>query len=226
MHQRQIVCDDPPVVFCGNIQGRHIREPDAKGCYLVGVSDSGQIDLQFQPLDVLRWQVCTVDASELRQPADLLDRFSQQLSQLVQASPSLILGVRVLITGVTPYHAELATQPRRWTEQLRAIALDVGGGNIWLEKVQFRTAPASMVTSESLADGPLGELLNYLAELRQDTPELEALAEQLGGLKSKLPDELLHGPDGLGLDDPHKLRQWLDDVQSLLVNRLLGRRVP
>ena len=34
IHARQVLCNDPPVVFAGNVQGRHIRETGPKGCLL------------------------------------------------------------------------------------------------------------------------------------------------------------------------------------------------
>src|SRR5262249_34328985 len=34
IHKRQILHRDPYIVFPGNVQGRHIREAGAKGCYL------------------------------------------------------------------------------------------------------------------------------------------------------------------------------------------------
>src|SRR5690606_10500725 len=46
---------DPPIVFPGNLQGRHIRETGPKGCTLVTVDDRGRASCEFRPLDVLRW---------------------------------------------------------------------------------------------------------------------------------------------------------------------------
>src|SRR5699024_12086412 len=35
IHQRAILNETPPIIYPGNIQGRHRREPGDKGCYLV-----------------------------------------------------------------------------------------------------------------------------------------------------------------------------------------------
>ena len=37
IHARQVVCEQPRVIFPGNLQGRHARETGAKGCELVSV---------------------------------------------------------------------------------------------------------------------------------------------------------------------------------------------
>ncbi len=42
VHNREVLCTEPWIVFSGNIQGRHVREPGPKGCTLVTVRD-GQV---------------------------------------------------------------------------------------------------------------------------------------------------------------------------------------
>lgn len=219
VHTRDVRHDDPHVVFCGNLQGRHIREPGAKGCYVVTVADGGRPELEFQPLDVFRWETCHITASEARQPEDVLDSFAAELSKLTASHAGLPLAVRVTVNGRSPVHQQLTADPRRWINELRATALDVAGGSIWVEKVRLRTMPVredGTMTSE----GPMFELLRSLEELRDD-PELRLkLADELGDLRRKLPDELLRGDDSIGLDDPAALRELLDEVQPLLVSRL------
>nr|MBL0732180.1 DNA repair exonuclease [Desulfobacterales bacterium] len=61
VHQQEILCDDPPILFSGNIQGRHIREIGPKGCMLITVDESGRSKLEFKPLDVIRWAILKVD---------------------------------------------------------------------------------------------------------------------------------------------------------------------
>lgn len=63
VHTREIVSEEPWIVFPGNIQGRHIREIGPKGCTLVTV-ENGEVEvLEHRDLDVLRWARCTVDVS-------------------------------------------------------------------------------------------------------------------------------------------------------------------
>src|SRR3972149_5708623 len=58
VHKREILHRDPWVVFCGNLQGRHIKETGPKGCTIVTV-DSGKVTtVDHRALDVLRWAVC------------------------------------------------------------------------------------------------------------------------------------------------------------------------
>ena len=72
-----------------------------------------------------------------------------------------------------------------------------------------------------MTDGPMGELRRYLAELRDSESQLRDLSEELADLRRKLPDELTRGEDALLLDDPEGLSRWIDEVEPLLVSRLL-----
>ncbi|MGX4763237.1 metallophosphoesterase family protein [Holzapfeliella sp. JNUCC 72] len=48
IHKREILSQNPWVVYSGNLQGRHINEPGKKGCYLVTVDDqSFETELTF-----------------------------------------------------------------------------------------------------------------------------------------------------------------------------------
>src|SRR5438067_5075465 len=55
IHNREILCSDPYVVYPGNIQGRHGKEQGEKSCELVTVSDAGAISLQTVSTSVLPW---------------------------------------------------------------------------------------------------------------------------------------------------------------------------
>ena len=222
VHNREIVSDDPLIVFCGNIQGRHIREMGAKGCYLVSVDEQGKAELDFQPLDVLRWDVCEVPIADAQRAEDVLDSFSTRLSVLNQTHEGMPLAIRVVVTGRSLVHEQLVTDPIGWTNQVRSTALDLTGGNVWVEKVKFQTLAARVSDGTEPVDGPIGELLRYVSELRDNEPQLKELSVELADLRHKLPNELTSGEDALALDDPNRLREWLDEVQPLLLSRLDG----
>lgn len=49
IHKRAVIQENPPVVYPGNIQGRHRNESGAKGCYYVTLNHV-EVGLQFIPL--------------------------------------------------------------------------------------------------------------------------------------------------------------------------------
>jgi DNA repair exonuclease SbcCD nuclease subunit len=224
VHKRAVRHEDPAVVFPGNIQGRHIREAGAKGAMLVTVHDDHRVETAFEALDVLRWEECTVAADGVEEAQGVVEAFAEQLAHLVERHEGMPLAVRVVVTGRSSAHDALLADSTRWTNQFRAKALDVAGGSVWIEKVRLRTAPARDPASAPPDEGPIGELVKYIAELRADDEELLAFASVLDDLRRKLPEDLQRGDDGVRLDDAAWLREALAEVEPLLVGRLHGRK--
>jgi DNA repair exonuclease SbcCD nuclease subunit len=224
VHAREVLWDEPPVIFAGNLQGRHIREAGPKGCMLVTVDDDHRSQAEFRALDVLRWEICRVDLSRLATPDDVLDRVQTQLEDVAAGADKRPVAVRVRLVGASRVHRQLAAEPQRVASEIRAIAQTVAGGMVWVEKVLQQTTPESLPESAAPADGPMGELLRYVRELKGDPDGLRALAGQLSDLVAKLPPELKEGPGALKLDQPESLCHALDEVEQLLLHRLLGGR--
>jgi DNA repair exonuclease SbcCD nuclease subunit len=224
IHTRHAPCDDPPVAFPGNPQGRHIREAGAKGCLLTTLTPGDGVAQEFHRLDVVRWERGRVDATDLYAEADLLDRVATTLDDLVRSEPDpdRLLAVRVVVHGTSPLHDRLHADAERYVAEVRNLALERGEDRLWIEKVEFQTRSARAV---ALPDGPIEELREVLDELRADPEALGALGAELTDLKRKLPAELLAGPDGPRPDDPDWLRGVLDQAQPLLLDLLRPERM-
>jgi DNA repair exonuclease SbcCD nuclease subunit len=227
VHTREIICEEPFIGFPGNVQGRHIREPSAKGCFVVDVDSRHNVDVRFEPLDVLRWQECRVDATRAADGDEVLERFTTKLDALLTESDGLPLAVRVTIEGACAAHQHVASDIVQWTSELRGAALDRAARRVWIEKVKLRTRPQRDLHEFVDADGPVGELVAHLHELRADPEALAQLAGQWDELSRKLPDELFQGQDGMKrLDDSEWLRELAAEVEPLLISRLLGEEAP
>ncbi|MFO1442755.1 DNA repair exonuclease [Bacillus sp. Bva_UNVM-123] len=70
IHKRQDLSTLPPVVYPGNIQGRHRKETGMKGCYLVHLSEAGCIR-NFIATSVVIWDEKELDASNLNSFHDI-----------------------------------------------------------------------------------------------------------------------------------------------------------
>ena len=220
IHKREELHDDPPIVFSGNIQGRHARELGTKGCTLVTVEGNRATRLEHRPLDVLRWMVGRVDASGATDLDELVQRVGDRLATLVDEADGRILAVRVEIAGPCPAHPKVAGDQSRIEAEVRNRAREVGGGTLWVEKVHLRTSPPRSVACD---DGPIGFLMQIIAELKGDDARLLTLSTaELADLKRKLPDELRRGDEPLDLDSPVLLREALDHVGPMIVRALMS----
>lgn len=221
VHEREVVCRDPWIVFPGVLQGRHARETGPKGATLVTVQDREVAAVEHRDLDVFRWTVCAVDVGGAGDLGEVLDRVRRALEREVAAADGRTLAARIVIEGACPAHGELLASSERWVQECRAVALGFGEGAVWIEKVRLRTR--SPETADLFAaDDALGGLLRSLRDLEASDGELAALAEGFADLRRKLPPELFADGEALDPTDPERLRGVLDEVKDLLLARLLA----
>lgn len=220
VHQRLELCQDPWVTFSGNIQGRHIRETGPKGCWLVTVDDHQRATLEFEPLDVLRWDRLEIPVESIAHEDDLWPVVAQQLSHLETAAGGLPLAVRVVLTGKTALHDWLHARRDFVVNQIRSVGLQAGGGRIWIEKVSLHTAPPRQTAATPLLDdGPWDELTSVFAELRSNPGEFQSLSKDILELCQRIPDidRATIGVDAMSSEQRSGL---LDEVEALLWSRL------
>jgi len=221
VHAREIIRENPWIVFPGNIQGRHIRETGPKGCMLVEAQDGHTARIEHRELDVMRWAVADVHAGEAIRGEDVIDSASQALNRTMTENKDMPLALRVEIVGTTKAHRDLLSNPERWKNELRAIATDISGGMVWLEKIRFGTRDA-MNTARAAKGEALDELMNA-ADGLSDNPDLvKAAVEALRDLGEKLPYELKSGDEGIHLDDAETVRRAAEAVRQVLMDRIMA----
>jgi len=222
VHQYEILLNDPPVVFSGCIQGRHIRESGPKGCLLVTVDDQGRPEPEFRPLDVIRWVIADVDAGGAESAYDVVDRVGRQLEKLVDQNEGLPLAARVVIQGQTSGHAELLADVERWGNEIRSAAID-SGSRVWVEKIKFHTALPAAEQDLQKSDGAIGELVSLFDEMSSNADMVRALSDEFSDIEKKIPKALTGDADGLKFDDFDWLSEILNQARPLLLQRLLRK---
>lgn len=228
IHKRSILPSEglpfaeSPALYSGNIQGRHIREPGPRGCFVVSVDDRRRIDVRFHPLDVFRWDVCLVSCAGTKTTDDVLEQFRKTLLDLTRRHGNLPVGVRVILDGATQAHQRLASQRDQVTAEIRSAATIVSEGRVWIEKLRLTTSDPQQREFRTDEQGPFAELMRYLDELPNDDKALSQLTEELKDLAKKLPPELTQSPDGLPLTQIDWVREVVRELKPLLLDRLQG----
>jgi DNA repair exonuclease SbcCD nuclease subunit len=223
VHQREVLSQDPWIVFPGNLQGRHAKETGPKGATLIQVDDAGRIEnVDHRAFDVVRWSHVELDASNEMKADGIIDLARQRLEQEVADAEGRLVAGRVTITGTSRAHNEVGRDPERWKANLRAAALDVAGDLLWLEKIRFRTRPQVDVDALAQRDDVVGDLVRRVRHLATDPESVGELLRELEPLQRKLPVELRHGDDALRLDDPEWVQSALEDLDTELLPRLVA----
>lgn len=215
VHVREVVHEDPWILFSGNLQGRHIRETGAKGATLVTVVDGTVEAVEPLELDVFRWAQVTVLLNEVQNRPEAVVHIADTVSEEASQHGSRPLAVRVELTGVSVAHEELRRHESELLDDVRASLLDVGSTAVWLQQLSLKTRSAKNL--ESLKHNPaLGELLDNLRSPENRTRLQEALHQELTLLLAKLPTEVR---DALSLG--HAGSEEEQDWESLLLPLLL-----
>lgn len=222
VHNREVLSKDPWVIFPGNIQGRHINETGEKGCTLVAVDDDNQIVAEHIPLDLLRWTKCEVDATVAKTAEDVVDIIDMSLMEKWEGRDGRILALRFEVSGACKAHGEISADPERWKNEIRQKANDIGGGDIWVEKIKFKTSAPVDIDKMMSRDDAFGGLLRHITNLSFNQEEFSEIIEDLQTFQNKLPYEITNGEDAIDLTNHEKLEEIIDDVKQILIPRLLG----
>ncbi|MFO7971658.1 MAG: DNA repair exonuclease [Desulfobacterales bacterium] len=209
VHKYGVLREQPHIVYSGCTQGRHIREPGDKGCVLVEVEE-GDIRAEFLPLNVLRWAEVRANVGHAQNIEQAAIAFGEALSREMAELNGMNACVRAVLTGRCPAHGRLSLDPEAVSANVRAIASEVSGGKVWIEKVQLQTRPTIDFDSIAQSDTPQGELLRYLKELTGIPQAIEELGLDLRPLKSKLA--------GSGVEvKENEINEMLSDAGDILL---------
>jgi len=222
VHKREELSRDPWIVFPGNIQGRHIRETGPKGCTLVTVESGEIVEVGHRDLDVMRWSLCELDVSASETVDEIYEQVREGLQSALDAAEGRPVAVRLVLQGACSAHSALHADRERWTQEYRALATGIGGAGIWLQKVSIKTKPSVSADEVLEHDDALSGLLRSIRDMELDDSALDKLADEVSALRQKLPAELLSGDDPYDPTSPQVLKDTLEDIKELLVNRLLS----
>lgn len=222
VHAYQVLHRDPWIVFPGNTQGRHWREAGTKGVVLVTVEDGEVRDVSRRQTDVSRWATVEVDAASASGRDDVLAAARDELAAAVEAADGLPLAARVVVSGSTPAHRALIAAGRALDAEVQAIALDVGPAQLWIERVDVRTAPAHALEVLHERRDPLARLVAEFRAREDDPDRLLDAVPEVEKLGSRLPPAAVRGDHAVALDDRAYLDERLAAAEQVLLARLAG----
>jgi hypothetical protein len=216
---------EPVILFPGNIQGRHIKETGDKGCTLVTVRDGAIESLTQLSLDVLRWELIEVNVSGLDSIEEIMDEARGLLEEKYQEVDGRFLAIRFRILGATNAHQELLVNKDHFINNLRSLSLEVGLGDIWIEKVKVETSRVMDVEELKAKHTPIAVILDFIKAVGADEDMLTDLLSGFQDIQQSLPFEIRSGVDGFNFNDTDLIKRRLIDVEDLILYYLTKSEV-
>lgn len=220
VHNREIINEDPYIVFPGNTQGRNVRETGVKGCTVVEVSDGRVTSLEHRSLDVLRWVLCEIDITDAVDEEDILNTATENFEREEAEADGRLLAMRLVFRGPTKYQPFITRNPEQIENNIRARANEVAYDRLWVEKIKFKTKNKGD-RKKILENHPVESLLRLIAEIPDDDEIIEDIKSELNDLKTALPPEFFSG-DNIDFVDRGLISRILPEIEDLIITRLAG----
>lgn len=190
VHQFEQWTGASTIVFPGNLQGRSVKEPGRRGAVLVSVSEAGNVAVERVFIDVLRWELVPVDASDCDTLEEVVRKTGRALEALLDTDGEVPRAARITVTGKTKAHGELFGLAAQLRHEVLAQIASIGNERLWLEKVRIQTQP--MVDAQKLHErmDAFADLQSILEEAAADVEFSDALKAELTPFADKAPLDL------------------------------------
>ncbi len=221
VHGHQVLSTTPHVVYPGNLQGRNVRETGTKGAVVVDVEGGKVTRLALAPCDVMRWARLEVAAEPDDLSFDLARKIARAIAVEAKNADGRVLAARIIVTGACVAHGELARVENgaRFVADVRAATRDASEA-AWVEKIVLKMSPLVDVASLRAAHDLVGDLLRSTHALAASGDLAKSLEPLFLPLRGKVGPAL--DDAGVRLDDPERLRRYVGDAETILIELLTG----
>ncbi|ROO27303.1 metallophosphoesterase [Salinisphaera japonica YTM-1] len=190
VHGAEVLAREPHVVFCGNLQGRSVRETGAKQAFEVVVEEGRVVEMTPIHCDVARWAVTDIDISAAEDFNDVLAVMRQALAAEAAEADGRLLAIRLRLTGQTALHEALLADPERLLAEARTSAAGTGSAEIYVEAVRLACQPTAHAGDRAEREDALGELARLLESAADDDDVQSMVAADIRPLIERLPHDI------------------------------------
>ena len=220
VHTSQVLREaNPTVVYPGNPQGRHPNEAGPRGVYVVEVSDTNQVKLDFRAVDVVRWATLKIDIDGLESDQSLLDLIDQEIKRCQDNADGRDTIFRLVLIGRGCLPDSL-TRPG-FVEDLLERVNDSGPRDrpfLWCERIQASTA--SFIDREQQR-----QRSDFAGDLIRLSDEWRGTPNGLNEIRDNLQEIYGRGNAGRYLREhaltDDELRELIADAEAACLSELL-----
>ncbi|MFC0523485.1 exonuclease SbcCD subunit D [Pontibacillus salicampi] len=170
IHKREMLHQDPPIVYPGNIQARHRNEGGAKGCYLVELSQHNA-SLTFLETDVIRFRSVQL-ALEEGTLQDLEEQVNHVKQECKSTSTKTLLQLE--LSGSLPFHDK---EQVNMLEELQEIWNEQEEGEPWVHITNMKAHVIPAWNRNKLREGS-----HFVAEVLRQLDNRSGIQEDIHDL--------------------------------------------
>ncbi|MBD1383373.1 metallophosphoesterase family protein [Metabacillus arenae] len=207
IHKRQILNSyNPPILYSGNLQGRHTKETGEKGCFLVTLSKE-ETTYIFQPLQDVIWIDYKVSIDEKMSFNQLFSSLQEELNRIQTKYERAV--VMINLAGKSEMYHDLQKEEtvQDLIEVLNERQLN-GNRFVWIARLINNLRPltekASVFSNSS-----------FIKDLQATITRYDGYPEALSPL-IKHPVYRKH----FGIDSQEDYEKWLNEAEELLFSEL------
>jgi exonuclease SbcD len=219
VHTRKILHHEPPIVYPGNSQGRHIREEGEKGFYLVEVDKFNHTTLSFQAIQDVIWIEKEIDFTNLTQLEEVLQLLEDTREQLRSSTPGTPIILRLKAVGQTSL-AEVLIQSEVQDTLIEHWHSKEGHRKdfIWLESFHFKGEPSYDRNELKGGQGIFSDIINLADSWRDNNEERDRIVEKVLG-------DLLKHQRAKKILEPfseEEMKELIQQAENIVLTQLMG----
>jgi len=182
IHTPEVLCNDPLILYPGNIQGRHIHEDGPRGCYIIKIDSIRQISHEFKPVQDILWKQEEINIKNIMtviELADLLsDKCEEELSKLINDEKGIV--IRLKLTGSSPLYHELTMTNK--IEEIKELLIERFFNQtpfIFPESIRLSIKPERKREDYLNQENFIGDFLRLAGKVENDDQMKNELREML-----------------------------------------------
>ena len=203
IHQRNILSENPPVIYPGNTQGRHRKEWGEKGCYHVKLSET-DTELSFVPLQSIIFVALNINIDKRKSITQLEQILKREMEKQLTNSPQL---VHLTIQNSLEENSLSKNDPHFYHDLIDIMNDMFMNQKNWLYIYRYTVSNKKTESNQEffegdyfiseltskLIDSPIDPYLNDLYQHRQARKHLDVLSDQEQEMIRKEAYDLLLG---------------------------------
>ncbi|AXH99896.1 DNA repair exonuclease [Sporosarcina sp. PTS2304] len=161
IHKRQVLAQNPPIVYPGNLQGRHKNEQGVKGFYDVSLSGN-QSSMTFVPASAIVFTTLTISCEGIEYADDWVAVCQKAIDYVAAEIGNIIIELVMTDTESLATALQRTSSESEWLEILREQYI-LQEPFVWIRAIEWPTLSANDF-STSLVDPVVDTMKNWQAD--------------------------------------------------------------